>query len=133
MWVAGLYPPKDYAGRASPKYSEDRKHSRVDLATNRVVTEIPIRAGSPDGGADNVAVGKGAVWALGEGRLFKVDPVPNEVAAMVSLGDSSSHLAVSGGAVWATVQVPSRSRESYAPPETRLVRLDPRKEHVVAS
>ena len=59
VWVAGLYLPKDYAGRASPKYSEDRKLSRVDPATNRVVAEIPIRAGSPDGGADNVAVGKG--------------------------------------------------------------------------
>jgi DNA-binding beta-propeller fold protein YncE len=59
VWVAGLYLPKDYAGRASPKYSEDRKLSRVDPATNRVVAEIPIRAGSPYGGADNVAVGEG--------------------------------------------------------------------------
>ena len=66
----------------------------MDPATNRVVAEIPIRAGSPDGGADHVAV-----------------------------GNSSSHLAAYGGAVWAMVQVE----------EFRLVRVDPRTMHVVAS
>ena len=45
---------------------------------------------------------------------------------MVSLGDSSSHLAVSGGAVWATVQGGGSSGE-------RLVRVDPSTERVVAS
>src|SRR5215212_1205280 len=134
VWVAGLDLSEDYVEYDPPKYSEDRKLSRVDPATNRVVAEIPIRAGSPDGGAQSVAVGKSEVWAQSvDGRLFKVNPATNEVAAMVSLGEWSSHLAVSGGAVWATVQVPSRSRESYAPAETRLVRVDPSTEHVVAS
>ena len=134
VWVAGLDLSEDYVEYDPPKYSEDRKLSRVDPAKNRVVAKIPIRAGSPDGGAQSVADGKGAVWVQSvDGRLLEVDPATNEVAAMVSLGDYSSHLAVSGGAVWATVQVPSRSRESYAPPETRLVRVDPSTEHVVAS
>jgi len=125
VWVAGLYLPKDYGGYDSPEASEDNKLSRVDPETNRVVAEIPIGAGSPDGGAQSVAVGEGAVWAQSsDGRLFKVDPATNEVVAVVPLGDYSSHLLVSGGAVWATVQVSTA---------TRLVRVAPRTGHVVAS
>jgi streptogramin lyase len=95
----------------------------VDPATNRVVAEILIRPGSPDGGVDNVGVGQGAVWAHSEGRLFKVDPATNEVTSTVSLGEYSPHLAVYGGAVWATVQASG----------IQLVRVDPRTEQVVAS
>ena len=132
VWVAGLYLPKDYGGRDNPKYSKDRNLTRVDPTTNRVVAEILIEAGSPDGGASSVAVGEGAVWVqsvagrLYDGRLLKVDPATNEVAAMGSLGGYPSALAVYGDAVWATVQ-------SSASPGTRLVRVDPRTEQVVAS
>src|SRR5215207_6161711 len=63
VWVAGLDLSEDYVEYDPPKYSEDRKLSRVDPATNRVVAEIPIRAGWPDGGAQSVAAGKGAMWA----------------------------------------------------------------------
>ena len=132
VWVAGLYLPKDYPGRDSPEYSEDRKLTRIDPKTNRVVAQIPIRADSPDGGAQSVAVGEGAVWAQSvDGRLYKVDPATNKVSAMVSLGEWSSHLAILGGAVWATVQGPSR--EAYAPPKIRLVRVGPGAERIVAS
>jgi DNA-binding beta-propeller fold protein YncE len=128
VWVAGLDLSEDYVEYDPPKYSEDRKLSRVDPATNRVVAEIPIRAGSPDGGAQSVAVGKSEVWAQSvDGRLFKVNPATNEVAAMVSLGEWSSHLAVFGGAVWATFQAYSAGTGE------QLVRVDPRTEHVVAS
>jgi streptogramin lyase len=136
MWVASVFLPKDYGGYDLPEYSGDRNLTRVDPTTNRVVAEIPIRAGSPTGGAQNVAVGEGAVWVQsGDGKLFKVDPATNEVIAMVSVGDStcvgptcvgpSSALAVYGGAVWAMVQ-------ASASPGTRLVRVDPRTEQVVA-
>ncbi len=106
--------------------SEHNKLSRVDPATNRVVAEIPIAAHARYGGAQSVAVGEGAAWAQGGdgGKLFKVDPATNKVVASLSLGDYSSHLAVYGGAVWATVQVSAG---------TRLVRVDPRTEQVVAS
>jgi DNA-binding beta-propeller fold protein YncE len=128
VWVAGLDLSEDYVEYDPPKYSEDRKLSRVDPATNRVVAEIPIRAGSPDGGAQSVAVGKSEVWAQSvDGRLFKVNPATNEVAAMVSLGEWSSHLAVFRGAVWATFQAYSAGTGE------QLVRVDPRTEHVVAS
>jgi hypothetical protein len=138
VWVASVYLPKDYGGYDIPQHSEDRNLTRVDPATNRVVAEIPIRADSPYGGADNVAVGEGAVWAGGEGRLFKVDPATNEVAGMVSVGDSSSQLVVYEGGVWAMVQAeaprkhpkPGRSKMTWA---FRLVRVDPRSMHVVAS
>ena len=123
VWVASVYLPKDYGGYDSPGYSEDRNLTRVDPATNRVATQIPIRAGSWDGGADHVAVGEGAVWAQGGGELFKVDPATDEVTATASVGGSSSHLAVYGGAVWAMAQVD----------EFRLARVDPRTVRVVAS
>ena len=71
-----------------------------------------------------MAVGERAVWVLSEdGKLLKVDPATNEIAAMVDVGDWSSHLAVYGGGVWAMVQVK----------EFRLVRVDPRTMHIVAS
>jgi virginiamycin B lyase len=124
VWVASVYLPKDYGGYDSLGYSEDRNLTRVDPATNRVVAEIPVRAGSRyGGGADHVAVGEGAVWAQGGGELFKVDPATDEVTATVSVGGSSSHLAVYGGAVWAMAQVD----------EFRLARVDPRTVRVVAS
>ena len=125
VWVASGHLPKDYGGYDFPKYSEDRNLTRVDPTTNRVVEEIPIEAHSQyGGGANNVAVGEGAVWVLsGDGNLLKVDPATNEIAAMVSVGDSPSHLAVYGGGVWAMVQVK----------EFRLVRVDPHTMNIVAS
>src|SRR5215207_6096744 len=75
VWIASVYLPKDYGGYDLPEYSKDRNLTRVDPTTNRVVAEILIRAGSPTGGAQNVAVGEGAVWVQsGDGNLFKVDP-----------------------------------------------------------
>ena len=125
VWVAGLYLPEDYSGDFSQEDSEYNKLSRVDPATNRVVAEIPIAANSPEGGAQSVAVGEGAVWTQSvDGGLFKVDPATNEVTTTVDLGDYSSHLAAYGGAIWATVQ------DSSA---TRLQRADPRTGRVVAS
>jgi streptogramin lyase len=124
VWVASAYLAKDPSGYDTPQYSEDRNLTRIDPATNRVVAQIPIRANSLFGGADNVAVGEGALWASSEGKLFKVDPAANEVTAMVSLGGNyASHLVVYGGGVWAMVQVK----------EVRLMRVDPRTMDVVAS
>ena len=125
VWVASVYLPKTYGGYDNPKYSEDRNLTRLDPETNRVVEEIPIEAHSHyGGGANNVAVGEGAVWVLsGDGNLLKVDPSTNEIAARVRVGDSPSHLAVYGGGVWAMVQAK----------EYRLVRVDPNTMHIVAS
>jgi hypothetical protein len=125
VWVASVHLPKDYGGYDFPKYSEDRNLTRLDPATNRVVEEIPIEAHSHyGGGADDVAVGEGAVWVLsGDGNLLKVDPATNEIAARVSVGDSPSQLAVYGGGVWALVQAK----------EFRLVRVDPQTMQIVAT
>jgi streptogramin lyase len=149
VWVAGLYLPKDYGRYDIPEHSPDNKLTRVDSETNRVVAQIPIRADSPDGGASSVAVGEGAVWAQSvDGRLFKVDPESDEVSAEVSVGDYSSHLAVYGGAVWATFQFsceatsqasasaprpPSCTRSWSEYDQEHLARVDPRSERVVAS
>jgi streptogramin lyase len=115
VWVGGL----------SWNKPENNKLSRVDPETNRVVAEIPIRADARDGGADNVAVGEGAVWVLSvDGKLLKVDPETNEVAGMVSVGAASwdSPLVVYGGGVWTMVQTNT----------IRLVRVDPGTMDVVA-
>ena len=129
VWVAGLHLPEDYAESLPPERSEDRKLTRVNPETNGVVTEIPIEAGSPNGGAQSVAVGDGAVWVQSVGgKLFKVDPRSDEVLAVVRLGDYSSDLAVSGGFVWATVQ--SRSPLDVG---TRLKQVDPRTVEAVGS
>jgi YVTN family beta-propeller protein len=123
VWVASAYLPKDYGGYDIPEHSPDNNLSRVDPEMNKVVAELPIRD-SPDGGADKVAVGEGAVWVQSvDGKLLKVDPETNEITAMVSVGDWSSNLAVYGGAVWSMVQAG----------DFRLVRVDPRTMHVVAS
>ena len=104
---------------------EHHKLSRVDAATDRVVAQIPIAARRPEGGAQSVTVGEGAVWAQSvRGKLFVIDPATNELVAAVPLGDYSSDLAVYGGAVWATAQI-------YV--GTRLFRVDPRTARVIAS
>jgi streptogramin lyase len=132
VWVGGL------SWNTKP---ENNKLSRVDPETNRVVAEIPIRADARDGGADNVAVGEGAVWVLSvDGRILKVDPETNEVADMVSVGTKSweSPLVAYGGGVWAIVQAEA-PREHPKPGQSkwiaaiRLVRVDPSTMHVVAS
>ena len=115
VWVAGVDNPESYTASTSPGYDEDRKLSRVDPETNRVIAEIPIKAGTRYGGAEFVAAGEGSVWASSGGELFGVDPATNEVKTVVRVGDYTSDLEVSDGAVWASVQ----------DPEARLVRLDP--------
>ena len=123
VWVAGLHFPEDHEERPPPKHSGARKLTRVDPETNEVVAEIPVEEATPYGGASGVAVGEGAVWAQsGGGDLLKVDARTNRVVASVPLGDYSTHLAVSGGSVWATGQDHSG---------TWLKRVDPRAVEVV--
>ena len=124
VWVAGLYLPEDGDGGDPREDPGDRKLSRVDPETMRVVAEVPIRADAPHGGARGVAVGEGAVWATSnDGRLLKVDPATNGVLAVLPLGAYSTHLAVSGGSVWATGQGSGGG--------TWLKRVDPRAVEVV--
>ena len=128
VWVAGLHLSDDYGGSPPPERSGARKLTRIDPETNRVVAEVQVDVGSPDGGAQSVAVGEGSVWAQsGGGDLLKVDPEANRVVARVPLGDYPGHLAVSGGYVWATGQ--------DGPPDAGdwLKRVDPRTLEVVGS
>lgn len=126
--------------------SGDRKLTRVDPETNRVVAEVPIEDGETIGGVESVAVGEEAVWAAsGNGKLYRVDPETNEVAAIVPLGDYTKDLLVSGGAVWATVQASGEASSSGgseatpsggpggASPQDSLKRVDPKTNEVVGS
>jgi streptogramin lyase len=116
VWVGGV--------SLSDDERENEKLSRVDPETNRVVAEIPIPAAPMAFGADDVAVGEGAVWVSSADKLLKVDPQTNEVAGMVSVGAYYSQLVVNGGGVWAVGQGAN---------EYWLVRVDPTTMHVVAA
>jgi hypothetical protein len=88
---------------------------RVDLATGRVTANIRVV------GADEVAVGGGAVWVLGRrGVVTRIDPSSNRVAATIRVGrvGSYSAIGVSRTAIW----VLGRS----------IYRIDPGTDSVVA-
>jgi hypothetical protein len=130
VWTAGLYLPKSYDGTDAQGDPGANKLSRIDSETNQVVAEIPVRTDSPDpleGGAQNVAVGGGTVWAASvDGRLLKVDQAKDEIVAAETLGEYSSDLKVSGGSVWATVQDSGALGGGE-----RLKQVDPRTDEVV--
>jgi hypothetical protein len=115
---------------------------RIDPDTNRVVATVAV------GNPHDLAVGEGAVWALGRvcattparpggvsngAALYRIDPASNELAATIRLdappgvlaADASpSGVAFGEGGVWASV--------SYDPRAGEVIRLDPRTNEVVA-
>jgi hypothetical protein len=115
---------------------------RIGADTNRVVATIAV------GNPYDLAVGEGAVWALGGvcattparpdgvssgAALYRIDPASNELAATIPLdappgvpaGDASpSGVAFGEGGVWASV--------SYDPRTGEVIRIDPHTNEVVA-
>jgi hypothetical protein len=70
--------------------------------------QIPV-----DGFPSGVVAGEGAVWALSEDILARIDPDSRQVTDEIALGGFGSGLAIGAGAVWVIVD----NRE--------LVRVDP--------
>ena len=72
---------------------------RVDPASNRVAR---VLRGGPQGGAQTVAVGAGAVWLAnpGDGSVARLDPGDPEGVQVIRV-DAATLLTVGAGAVWA--------------------------------
>ncbi len=99
----------------------------VGKVTESVAMALPSLADETHSGADQtgVAVGKHAVWLLGDAidrRLFRIDPSTGRVVDVVRLGFAPGGVAVGFGSVWVTDQL-----------DDRLVRIDPVTERVSAS
>lgn len=67
---------------------------RVDPETNSIAGRISVPSG-----AENLAVGEGAVWVTGGSALSRIDPSRNEVTGTVELGEPQG-LAAGDGSVW---------------------------------
>lgn len=97
--------PISFYGQPSP--GSDRLF-KLDLASNEVVSEVPI----PVDGVF-VAVGDDAVWVgHADGRLSRVDPVTESVVATIDVGGSVLWIDIGTDAVWVANG-------------ERLVRVDP--------
>jgi ABC-type transport system substrate-binding protein/tRNA A-37 threonylcarbamoyl transferase component Bud32 len=85
-------------GDGSLWLAQDRGVARLAPRTARVVRlfHAPARL---------LAFADGAVWAAtpGDGRVTKIDPVENRIAARTKLHGWLSDLAVGGGSVWASI------------------------------
>ncbi len=102
---------------------------RVDLATVRVVAEIPTGVADPTGEL-SVATGAGSVWLLTDstGVLSRVDPATNRISARISVQPHSYAAAFGYGSVWI-----STTGRSGAHDEGSVQRIDPATNRVVAS
>jgi YVTN family beta-propeller protein len=107
--------------------------SRIDPATDSVTATIPV--GGTGSGPDGVAVGAGAVWVpvAVPGALWGIDPATNKVASKIPL-DGPLRGTISVAATRETVWVaccgePGGDAEGSG---GRLLRVDPRRERVVA-
>jgi YVTN family beta-propeller protein len=108
-------------------------HRSADQASARTGTLPPggkvlaaIRVGHatpPWRGGGPIAIGEGAVWAVGnaEGTLSRIDPARNAVVAKVKLA-APEEMAAGDGAVWLTY-----------PSEDTVTRFDPATEKVTAT
>jgi YVTN family beta-propeller protein len=107
--------------------------SRIDPATDSVTATIPV--GGTGSGPDGVAVGAGAVWVpvAVPGALWGIDPGTNKVTSKISLdGPLRGTIAVAAtrDSVWvACCGAPGGDAQGSG---GRLLRVDPRRERVVA-
>jgi YVTN family beta-propeller protein len=93
--------------------------ARFDPATNAVIAEIYVAAGS-----FGMAFGENAVWITSsEGNsVARVDPHTNLVVETIAVGKAPRFIAVGGGAVWALNQG-----------DGSVSRIDPKTNKVVAT
>jgi streptogramin lyase len=76
--------------------------TRIDIATKKVVATVPVPVEIPFG----IAVGKGAVWVAGAGKVVRIDPATNRVSGVVTLSKRSvpifTQVALGPAGLWAT-------------------------------
>jgi len=102
--------------------------ARIDLETNQVLTEVPVRETPYRKG---ISATDHAVWVASTGVLERIDPATNAVVASVDLqGRSVSAIAADATAVWAVaVTEPTDQGGQWT---GSLVRVDPARNAVVA-
>jgi hypothetical protein len=102
---------------------------RIDLATDRIVADIPV-SGIPWRGL--IAATDSAVWVASDGVVERIDPSTDEVVARIELGDlSPSTMAVDGSDLW-VVAIEDRS-DAGGPNVGHLVRVDTETDDIVAT
>jgi DNA-binding beta-propeller fold protein YncE len=102
-----------------------RTVTRVDQASGKVVTDIPVPS-EPH----RVAYGAGAVWVGNwhDNSISKIDPTTNRVVGSpIPIGFHAGNLAVGAGGVWVT----SDYRVDAAAEDVVAVRIDPRANRAV--
>jgi virginiamycin B lyase len=107
--------------------------TRVDPATDSVAATVPVAA--TGAGPAGVAVGAGAVWVpvAVPGALWGIDPATDKVTSKIPLGQplgGSISVTAAGDTVW--VACCGRSGSGVSAPSGRLLRVDTRRERVVA-
>lgn len=102
---------------------------RVDLETNRVVTEIATGVADPSGEL-SVATGAGSVWLLSDsaGVLSRVDPATNKVIARITVQPHSFAAVFGFGSVWI-----STTGRKGAVGAGSVQRIDPATNRVIAT
>lgn len=102
---------------------------RVDLATNRVVTEIATGVADPSGEL-SVAAGAGSVWLLSDsaGVLSRIDPATNKVIARITVQPHSFAAVFGFGSVWI-----STTGRKGAVGAGSVQRIDPASNRVIAT
>jgi DNA-binding SARP family transcriptional activator/streptogramin lyase len=92
---------------STPVSAVDNSVGLLDLATNRLVADIPI-GGSPSNGhyhgAPNIAFGLGSIWVCNadDSTLLRIDPRSHRVVRTTGLGVAPAAVTVGHGAVWVT-------------------------------
>ncbi len=101
---------------------------RIDLASRRIVAEIPTGIADPQGEL-SVATGAGAIWLLTDpaGVLSRVDPAANRVTTRIPVAPGSFAAVFGFGSVWV-----SNTGELPGTPGT-VQRIDPGSSAVVAT
>jgi streptogramin lyase len=83
------------------------------------------------GGITDVAFGYGAVWVIGSGAIYRVDPATAQIVARVRTPgtDELNHITAGAGAVWATSEYAGHSGVYRIDPQhnrvTAFIRLPP--------
>jgi YVTN family beta-propeller protein len=71
----------------------------IDVPTNTLVATIPL-----DGAPRGIAAGPDAMWVAAGNAILRIDPVTRAVSRSIDLPGPAEDVAVSGTAVWVTVQ-----------------------------
>ena len=104
-----------------------RTITRIDLATNQVVTNITVPS-EPH----RVAYGEGAVWVANfhVNSVTRIDPQTNEIVGEpIPIGHPAGNMAAGLGSVWVTSDY--RGPVDAAPEDVVLVRIDPQTNQAV--